>query len=456
MAREKFFVKLQVNVMNKNYAKKVVMDHLVTPYLEKKPEYIGTEIETVFFSLKGEKNNKEVMCKAFDYMIEHYGFHKAIVGTDGYAVRIENGKDSISADYSYEVLEFSMGKSRNIHEIQERFHSYAKPLTIFLKEKGYLFTGMGSNLFHKEFEDDSQYTHDPFYNKVREYVLTYTTHKDPSSFYTLMASTQSHLDIEGKELLKTYNLFQKLEFVRGILFSNSIPNLSAMHKSISCPENLLCARDLIWDTQGLPNTGVVEHDFVNIEELVEHYTHLKLFIRASENGLEIFEPISLQTYFEDETKLSEGLATFRSFEHVVLNNYHALEVRSDCTQPLLDAFAPLAFNLGISEMADSAMEAVNTFLQENQIQKNNAQLRYMVITDQPIVEDSIMKNFLMQIYEISKAGLENRNLGEEVYIACLKERIESGLYSPAKRMKMMMAEGKTTREIAELYAKIEA
>jgi len=442
--------------MNKSYAKKVVMEQLVTPYLEKKPEYIGTEIETVFFSLEGEKNNKEVMCEAFDYMIEHYGFRKAIVGTDGYVVRIENGKDSISADYSYEILEFSMGKSRNIHEIRERFHSYAKPLATFLREKGYLFTGMGSNLFHTEFKDDSQYTHDPFYNKIREYVLTYTAHKDPSAFYTLMASTQSHLDIKGEELLKTYNLFQKLEFVRGILFANSIPNVSAMHKSISCPENLLCTRDLIWDTQGLPNTGVVEHDFASIEELVEHYTQLKLFVRATEKGLEIFEPVSLQTYFEDETKLSEGLATFRSFEHVVLNNYHALEVRSDCTQPLLDAFAPLAFNLGISEMVDAAIEAVNTFLQENQIQKNYAQLRYMAITDEPIADASIMKNFLMQMYEFSKAGLEKRNLGEEVYISCIKERIESGLYSPAKRMKKMLAEGKTVKEIAKLYAEIDA
>lgn len=49
MTREKFFVRLQVSVMNKNYAEKVVMDHLVTPYLEKEPEYIGTEIETGVF-----------------------------------------------------------------------------------------------------------------------------------------------------------------------------------------------------------------------------------------------------------------------------------------------------------------------------------------------------------------------------------------------------------------------
>lgn len=447
---------MQVNTMNEKNAKKVVMEHLIVPYMEKVPKYIGTEIETVFFSLEGKKNNKEVMCEAFYYMIAHYGFHKAIVGSDGYTVRIENGKDSISADYSYEVLEFSMGASKDIHDIQARFHSYAKPLAAFLKEKGYLFTGMGSNLFHTGFSDDSQYTHDPFYNKVREYVCTYTEHKDVSAFYTLMASTQSHLDVKGEDLLKTYNLFQKLEFVRGLLLANSLPNRPAMHKSVTCPESLLCVRDIIWDTQGLPNTGVVEQDFSSIEELADHYANLKVFIRAGENGLEVFEPVSLNDYFADETRMPEGLATFRSFEHVVLNNYHALEVRSDCTQPLRDAFAPLAFNLGISEMAEAAEEAVNTFLKDNQLPQNNAQLRQMAITDQPIAEASAMNAFLMQLYEIAKAGLEKRNLGEEVYLSCLRERIESGIYSPAKRMKKMLEEGRTLTEIACMYAELEA
>ena len=175
--------------MKENNAKRIIMDQLITPYLEKNSKYVGTEIETVFYPVNSLEAPKDVMCEAFEYMVKEHGFSNVITGSDGYVVRIDNGIDSISADYSYVILEFSMGKSKCINEIGERFYKYYKVLTAFFDRKGYSFTGFGCNLFYRPFQDETQYTHDPFYSKIREYVLEHTAHKDISCFYTLMAST---------------------------------------------------------------------------------------------------------------------------------------------------------------------------------------------------------------------------------------------------------------------------
>ncbi len=91
-------------------------------------------------------------------MVDNYCFKNVLVGSDGYVVRIDNGVDSISADYSYAVFEFSMGKATHIREIEERFHKYYDVLYPFFRERGYSFTGFGSHQFYVPFEDETQYT----------------------------------------------------------------------------------------------------------------------------------------------------------------------------------------------------------------------------------------------------------------------------------------------------------
>ncbi len=255
--------------------------------------------------------------------------------------------------------------------------------------------------------------HDSFYSSIREYIQEHTDHKDISCFYTLMASTQSHIDVKGEKFLKTFNLFNQLEFVRGLLFANSVPNKKFKHKYIDFPENTWCIRDLLWYEQGLPNTGIIERDFESIDELTEHYAGLKLFVRNTGDGLETFEPITINEYFEDESRMSEGLACFRSFEHVVLNNYHALEVRSDCTQPLSNAFSPLAFNLGMSEKVDKALELIAKFKKDNKLDYDNRKLRDFAIYGKDFVNPENLKHFLLSIYELAYEGLKQRNYGEE-------------------------------------------
>ena len=438
--------------MNKR-AEKIIREKLINPYYKKEPEYIGVEIETFIVAFDDRVGTKAAICEVFEKLVEDYQFHVAVRGTDGCLVRVDNGVDAISCDYSYQLLEFSMGKAHTICEISDRFKKYYNIIMPLLKERGHFFTGLATNHFPIDYSENKNFTMDPFYTKVREYVKTYTNHKDPTYFYTMMASVQTHVDVNAEKLLDLYNLFNKLDFVRAILFSNSIPNETRQQNYFQYPENLLCARDIIWDKQGLPNTGLIDQEFHTMDDLVEYISNLKVFIEAKNGELKIFEPITLNEYFEDISKENIGLSCFRSFEHVVLNNNHVLEVRSDCTQPIADAFAPVAFNIGIAQKMQEAEKLVNDFMHEKKIQKTNSELRYMAITNQTITEKEEMRKFLKGLYEIARQGLVERGYKEEVFIDCLVERIETGL-NPALKMKKMRSEGYTMLEIAELYSKI--
>jgi len=438
--------------MNKR-AEKIIREQLINPYYKKDSSYIGVEIETYIVCLDKKCDTKTAICEVFQKLVDEYDFQVVIRGTDGNLVRVDNGVDGISCDYCYQLLEFSFGKAETIGEIAERFQKYYHIIMPLLKERGHMFTGMATNHFPIDYTEDKNFTMDPFYSKVREYVREYTTHKDPTYFYTMMASVQTHIDVNGEKLLSLYNLFNKLDFVRALLFANSLPNETREQNYIKYPDKLLCARDLIWDNQGLPNTGLIDQEFHTMDELVEHISNLKVFIEVLDGDLHIFEPITLNEYFEDSTKEAIGLSCFRSFEHVVLNNNHVLEVRSDCTQPVCDAFAPVAFNVGIAYKMDEAADVLEDFLKRNDIQKTNSELRYMAITNQTIAKEEELKTFLMKLYQIAKKGLEERGYHEENFIKCLEERIENGM-SPALKTQQMRKEGISLIEVAKQFSEL--
>ena len=62
-----------------------------------------------------------------------------------------------------------------------------------------------------------------------------------------------------------------------------------------------------------------------------------------------------------------------------------------------------------------------------------------------------LKHFLLSIYELAYEGLKQRNYGEEKYILCIKERIDSGLYSPAEQMKSYLLDGKDLMYVADVF-----
>lgn len=183
-----------------------------------------------------------------------------------------------------------------------------------------------------------------------------------------------------------------------------------------------------------------------MEALIEYLSQQKIFLNVQKGKLCCFNPISLCEYFSNEDNPNEDIYRYRSFERVVVNNCRHLEVRGDCTQPLKEAFAPTAFNVGIAYNFKESIEITEKFLKDNNITESNSILREKAITCQPICNDKIMVEFLVDLINCAKQGLLKRGYGEEIYLTPLYERAET-LSCPAKKQLNLLKNGASIDDI---------
>ncbi len=435
--------------------KKLLLEKFIYPYLSKNTNYIGVEIEYPLISLDNQINTKSLIISLFDYLKSQHNFTTDAVDVDGNAISVKNDfGDKITLEGRYEIIEFALQKDLNINNIAKRFFNYFEVVQAFLQEHKCFLTGIGTNLTDNPSKVNLLDT--GFCRAIHEYVDKFSTYRNPKYFLTNMQSIQTHVEVfrnnfsdlqnNGDALIKTLNLFNKLDFVRAILFSNSLPNLNAIPSNMSYPNNILCARDFNWKNSQFPNTGTTNEEFGSLDELVDYLSSLELFFKFRNGQYEAFNGPTISEYFSNPNQVDDVLDIFRYLKNVVLNSYATVEIRSDCTQPLKDTFAPVAFNVGIANKVEEANEITTRFLQDNKILLSNSTLRDMAINDIKIVEDNIMRTFIQELYGLSKVALEERGFGEEQHLLCLQERIDT-LQCPAKKQKRLLEKGVTLDKI---------
>ncbi|MCH5333740.1 MAG: hypothetical protein J1D89_07265 [Agathobacter sp.] len=422
-------------------AEEIVKAHILEPFREKEYGYIGMEFEFPVICLGKEISLKEIGSRFLVSLVENYGYGEEIRGTDGCLVRVGRGGDSVSFDYSYSLLELSMGKQKNLWELQGRM------ITILRMAQGYyhvydcVLTGMGTRPVRL---GEVEYTYDPFYNMIRHFLIDYAREKDLGKFFPNMCSVQTHIDIPYANLLDTYNLFNRLDFVRGLLFSNS---LGKDKKG----RTVYCVRDLIWESCGLPNTGIYDTEFHSLEEVARALAQEKIFVKKEGENLLGVKPQTLKEYFRNPDAAEDDIRYFRSFKRVVLNSYHVLEVRGDCVQPVSESFVTAAFHVGIACCCQEAAAELRSFLERNRITAANSRLRKAVITGKAIADEKELTMFLKRMLDIAAAGLAARGCGEERLLEPLRKRAAL-LTNPAKELQKALCAGKNMKDIIEWYA----
>ncbi len=105
---------------------------------------------------------------------------------------ISNGQDNISCDSCYQILEVSIGKSRTIADMDERFQKNMSQFCRILRHHRLFPTGLGTNVFRPEEVDDSYYVHGGIYTAVNQFLKEHTSHHDPSVFFTMMVYADSY------------------------------------------------------------------------------------------------------------------------------------------------------------------------------------------------------------------------------------------------------------------------
>lgn len=398
--------------------KEIIHNRFIKPLLSKKTGTIGVELEFPMVNLDKKPVDKENALSLLNYFLDK-DFKVEDTDTHGNPAFITNSYgDCISFDNSYNNLEFSMNYGDNLNEIRERFYGYFSEAQNFIKQYNYIITGMGTNPYKKHITQS--HVSYPVYNMVDAYLHKFEneeTHKYPD-FPSYLSSVQTHLDINPEDLPKTATLFAKIDFLRGILFSNA-PDFDF--------GNTICFRDYLWGKSAFgickTNTGAVDEEYKTLDDIEKSFYNRHMFNNKRNGEYNIFYPVPIKDYFENNP--AEDIECFLSFRHVEITFRGTLEIRSDCTQPLKDAFAPPAFNLGIAHNVDRAIERTENFFEGKNLL--NSYLRKCVSEGIGIKEfgKEELKNYVVDMIKISEDGLKSRKLGEEKLIEALYQRAEN-------------------------------
>ncbi|MCD8019358.1 MAG: hypothetical protein LUF92_07175 [Clostridiales bacterium] len=281
-----------------------VREHLYQKYIEptkkKKEQYIGIEIELPIVNLDKEAVDFTFVHEVTEKFINHFGFRVAGKDDEGniYSAADEETGDILSYDCSYNNLELSLGRGKELHEIYDRFCRYYTYLQEQFGNYHYTLTGMGVNPYRK-------YNHNiPIengrYRMLFHHLASYKNYQIPMYFHpypaygTFSSASQVQLDVTYEDVLTTLNAFSRLEPIKALLFGNSM--------LLDEQEDLLCCRDMFWEnsTHGINphNVGMIECHLDTIEDLMAYIETTSIYCVERGEKYVNFPPVCIMDYFK--------------------------------------------------------------------------------------------------------------------------------------------------------------
>ena len=428
----------------------VVYNRFIAPLNKKEKGNIGVELEFPLINLEKRPVDKDLALKFMHELLKN-GFTVEDYDIDGNPAFIVNGDgDVISYDNSYNNIEFSMKYCDDLIAIKDRFYALHNFATDYFKKQNYIIAGMGTNLY-KQYTEVSHVNY-PVYNMVQKFLHVNNCDKthDYPDFPAYLSSVQTHLDIDAPNVPVVADLFSKIDFACAYIFSNSLSFDDT---------DYLCMRDFLWHKSAFGllygHTGLPDADYVNLDGLEDSYLEKFMFNRIRNGQYELISPVTIREYFESPDNDKEDICQYLSFRNIEVTARGTVEVRSSCTQPLRDAFAPPAFYLGLSNNLECALGITDGFFNSFDLPYTNWELRQFAVKGivPPELDTQELKRFIVSLVEVSKKGLSSRQKGEETLIDCLFERANN-LSCPALVVKERLEKGDTLENIIKDYSKI--
>ncbi|MBO5021526.1 MAG: hypothetical protein J6D52_12745, partial [Clostridia bacterium] len=318
-------------------ARKIVQKEFIAPFCKKGRKNIGVELEFPLLNLAKAPVDKKLALGLLEKMLSS-GFRVAEYGADSNpAFIINDDGDVLSFDNSYNNFEFSMEKCENLYEMSQRFYKLYEGVQNYLLPLGYSLCGIGANPFHPHLT--SSPVSFPVYSLIKEFLGSFSggTYHSYTDFPAYLSSVQTHLDVPIDNLAKALTLFADLDFVRALLFSNSpaFPDSEGF-------ENAVCFRDYLWEKSGFGslqnNVGKVEGKFSSAKDIENLILSRSMFYRVRDSKYELVPETTVAKYFLRTDAKEEDINSYLSFQNVEITRRGTLEVRSDCAQPIKDAF----------------------------------------------------------------------------------------------------------------------
>ena len=462
-------------MISEEQVKNKLYEEFIKPTNQKK-DFIGIEIEIPIVNLDKKAVDFDVVHEVTHKFQENYeDFEKDGIDYDGNVFSLKNHKndDIVCYDCSYNNIEFAMGREKDLFTINERFIDYYTFTKEAFEEHNHTFTGIGINPYRK-------------YNKhlpipSERYLMLYHHLKSTENYehipmhfheypeYGMFSSaSQVQIDVQKDNLIRTINVFSKIEPIKALLFSNSVLVDENKHRT--------CFRDALWEysTHGVNphNIGMYNVDFKDIEDLQAYLESLNIYCVMRNGSYINFESMNLLDYFSRDSVIGEiyndgeyreieikpvinDIDYLRPFKFINLTFRGTVEFRSVCTQPVADSMSVAAFHVGLKDKLNELEELITNDTVIYHKGYTATELRKLLVKDDipSFINKKDLCRLTNDIVDISKEGLQDRGIGEEVFLKPLYGRIKDHT-NPGKNMIERLNKDTKLETMIEEYGKI--
>lgn len=460
--------------MTEQELKQILYQRYIKPTEHKDKTFIGVEVEMPIVNLNYSAVDFDIVHSLTAAFIGNFRFSPVGIDEKGhiYSAQEKQTGDIFSYDCSYNNLELSFGRESSLNEIHRRFLIYYNFIQDYLSQYNHIVTGMGVNPFRKL--NNNVPIENGRYKMLYNHLLSYQKyaacpmyfHSHPN-FGMFSSASQVQLDVKLENIADVIRTFNMLEPLKALIFSNSV--LSGEN------EDLLCCRDMLWEnsTHGINphNVGMFDCDINSTDDLLAYISTVSIYCVERDGHYINFTPTNILRYFNSEKLTGEyvengqtfslefkpeesDILYLRTFKFEDLTYRGTVEFRSVCCQPISDVMAPAAFHLGL---LDKTAELEYILKNDTVIYHNGytpAELRKMFVHSElpDFADPDKLEKLLLQILELSRQGLAERNLGEEKYLEPLFERVKTHT-NPALTMLSSLRSGSTIFDIIKTFAK---
>ena len=373
--------------------KKFFIENYINKFSEN--DYIGVEIEMPIINLNSPYIvNSKVIEGLFSTFLDNEEFKIENYDNEKNIISIKNIKtnDTVSLEYSFNIIELSLGKELLIDRLKEKFDFYYNFIEQYLEKYEYeIYCGGINPNYH--YIDKTCLNQDRY--KVIERLLTNSSNSDLyNQFCSYCCSIQTHINTSKNNIVNLINMLSKVENNKMEIFSNSYMKET----------NLKNSRKYLWENSnfGPLNIGT-NPNYNNLEDLLNDYSKRNLFFVERNNKFLLLNAKQPLNKYLDKKRVKatdeygktcyvvpsySDFDNFRSYRSVELTKYGTLEIRSDCTQSKENIFKLIAFNVGIC--------------------KNHLKILKYLDMNKKITNERLI--------EFCIKGLKMRNFGEEKYM----------------------------------------
>ena len=432
-------------MITREMIRETLHDEFIRPTYERK-NFIGIEIEIPIVNLDKDPVNFDVVHEVTARFSRQFGDFKSNgIDYDGNVFSLKNGNndDIVCYDCSYNNIEFAMGREKELFSINDRFSEYYAFTKEAFEEYNHTLTGMGINPYRKY--NESVPIPSERYLMLYHHLKSYSRYLDKPMYFhnypeygMFSSASQVQLDVYKDDLVQTINVFSKIEPIKALLFSNSVLFGENNH--------ITCFRDALWEysTHGINphNIGMYDVDFKSINDLQSYQESLNIYCVMRDGAYINFPTMNLYDYFKMESVTGEiydngeyreieikpcirDIEYLRPFKFINLTFRGTVEFRSVCTQPISDSMSVSAFHLGLNGRLDELEELINNDDVIYHKGYNASELRKLLIQDElpSFVDRNGICKLSRDVVDLASDGLEERGLGEEVFLKPLYERI---------------------------------